>query len=48
MASVSLTLDPEDKAGTMVLYLKKPARLEVFQLLSKKKPARVVLDLKGY
>lgn len=45
VASATLTLDPEDKAATMVLKLKKPMRLEVFQLLDKKKPGRVVMDL---
>ena len=42
---VSLTFDPEDKGATMVLELKQPMRLEVFQLVDKKKPARVVMDL---
>lgn len=41
----SLTFDPEDKAATMVLSLRQPMRLEVFQLVNKKKPARVVMDL---
>ncbi len=44
--SVALSFDPEDKGATMVLDLKRPVRLEVFQLLDKKKPARVVMDLK--
>lgn len=44
--SVALSFDPEDKGATMVLNLKQPMRLEVYQLLSKKKPARVVMDLK--
>ncbi len=43
--SVELTLDPEDKAATMVLNLKRPVRMEVFQLLTKDKPSRVVMDL---
>ncbi len=45
ISSASLTLDPEDKAGTMVFKLKRPMRLEVFQLLDKRKPGRVVIDL---
>lgn len=45
VASVEFTLDPEDKAGTMVLNLKRPMQLEVFQLLDRKKSARVVMDL---
>lgn len=45
VADASLTLDPEDKAGTMVLKLKRPMRLEVFQLKNKNKPGRVVIDL---
>lgn len=44
--NVALSLDPEDKGATMVLNLKRPMRLEVFQMMSKNKPARVVLDLK--
>jgi hypothetical protein len=45
VASVEFTLDPEDKAGTMVLNLKRPMQLEVFELLDSRKPGRVVLDL---
>lgn len=45
VANVSLTLDPEDKAGTMVLQLKQPAKLEVFQLKNGKKPGRIVMDI---
>ena len=45
VSEASLTLDPEDKAGTMVLKLKRPMRMEVFQLLDKRKPGRVVIDL---
>jgi hypothetical protein len=43
--SVEFTLDPEDRAGTLVLNLKRPMRLEVFQLRVNKKPARVVMDM---
>ena len=43
--SVEFTLDPEDKMATMVLNLKKPAKLEVFQQLADGKPARIVMDL---
>lgn len=43
--SVELTLDPEDKAATMVLNLKRPVKLEVFQILAKNKPSRVVMDM---
>lgn len=46
VASADFTLDPEDKAASLVLNLKRPMRLEVFQLLDKKKSARLVLDLK--
>jgi hypothetical protein len=45
VAKVSLTLDPEDKAGTMVLQLKQPAKLEVFQLKNSKRPGRIVMDI---
>ena len=45
VASVEFTLDPEDKAGTIVLNLKQPMRLEVFELLDSRKPARIVMDL---
>lgn len=45
VASVSLTLDPEDKAGTLVLNLKRPMKLEVFQLRKAKKAGRIVMDL---
>lgn len=45
VASVSLTLDPEDKAGTIVLNLKRPMKLEVFQQLADGKPGRIVMDL---
>jgi hypothetical protein len=45
VADARLTLDPEDKAATMVLKLKRPMRMEVFQLKNKKKPGRVVIDL---
>ena len=45
VASADFTLDPEDRAASLVLNLKRPMRLEVFQLVDKKKPARVVLDL---
>jgi hypothetical protein len=44
--SVALSFDPEDKGATMVLNLKRPMRLEVFQMMNKNKPARVVMDLK--
>jgi hypothetical protein len=45
VASVEFTLDPEDKAGTMVLNLKRPMQLEVFELLDGHKPGRIVMDL---
>jgi hypothetical protein len=41
--SVDFTLDPEDKAATMVINFKQPMRMEVFHL---RKPARIVMDLK--
>ncbi len=43
--SAEFTLDPEDTAGTLVLNLKQPARLEAFRLVKPGKPARVVLDI---
>ncbi len=45
VASVGLTLDPEDKAGTLVLNLKRPMRLEVFQVLKDGAPGKIVMDL---
>ncbi|MBX3021733.1 MAG: hypothetical protein KF799_08670 [Bdellovibrionales bacterium] len=42
VASVDFTLDPEDKAASMVVHLKRPMQLEVFKL---SKPARIVMDL---
>jgi hypothetical protein len=44
--STELTLDPEDHAATLVLNLKGPMKLEVFQIRKAKKPGRVVMDLK--
>jgi hypothetical protein len=46
VASTELTLDPEDKAGTLVLHLKQPVKAEVFELLKDRQPSRVVIDLK--
>ena len=46
VASVDFTLDPEDRAGTIVLNLKRPMQLEVFELLVDKKPGRIVLDMR--
>lgn len=43
--SVGLTLDPEDKAGTLVLNFHRPMKLEVFQVLKDGQPGRIVLDL---
>lgn len=40
--NISFTLDPEDKAATMVVDLKQPMKLEVFKLGN---PARIVMDL---
>ena len=40
------TLDPEDKTGSMVFHMKRPMKMEVFQLHAKGKPSRVVIDLK--
>lgn len=42
--NVTLTLDPEDKAGTMVLTFKRPMKMEVFQQLKADQPGRVVID----
>lgn len=42
--TVNLTLDPEDKAGTMVVQFKKPMKMEVFQQLKSGHPGRVVID----
>lgn len=44
--SAELTLDPEDHAGTLILNMKQPMKLEVFQIRKADKPARVVMDLK--
>lgn len=46
VSKVDLTLDPEDKAATLVLGLKRPMKLEVFQLLKARKPGRIVMDLR--
>src|SRR5690606_31561767 len=46
VSQVDLTLDPEDKAGTLVLKLTRPMKLEVFQLVKARKPGRIVMDLK--
>lgn len=45
VASVGLTLDPEDKAATLVLNLKRPMKLEVFQILKDNAPGKIVMDL---
>jgi hypothetical protein len=45
VASAGLTLDPEDKAGSLVLNLKRPAKLEVFQILKDREPGKIVLDI---
>jgi len=43
--SVELTMDPEDSAGSLVLNLRQPMRLEVFRLVPPGKAARVVMDI---
>lgn len=43
--SAGLTLDPEDRAGTLVLELSRPMKLEVFQVLKDGQPAKIVMDL---
>jgi hypothetical protein len=45
VSATEFTLDPEDKTGSMVFRLKRPMKLEVFQLRTPGKPSRVVLDL---
>lgn len=45
--SAELTLDPEDQSASLVLNLKQPAKLEVFQIRKSGKPARVVMDIKA-
>lgn len=45
VASIEFTLDPEDKAGSLVLNLKQAMRLEVFELPNNKKSARLIMDL---
>ena len=45
VSSAQLTLDNEDKAATLVLNLKRPVKLEVFQLLKSKMPGRIVMDM---
>ncbi len=42
-----INYDPVDSNITLQLLLKKKVLLEVFQLPSKNKPSRVVIDLKG-
>lgn len=44
--SAELTLDPEDQSASLVLNLKQPMKLEVFELRKRGKAARVVMDLK--
>lgn len=46
VASAEFTIDPEDKTGTIVLNMKQPMTLEVFESLADKKPARVVMDMR--
>lgn len=43
--TASLTLDPEDNTGTLLLELSRPVRLEVFNLSATKKTPRIVLDI---
>lgn len=43
--SAEFTVDPEDKGATLVLNLKRPARLEAYRMVSKGKPARIILDM---
>jgi hypothetical protein len=43
--SVEMTLDPEDAAGSLVLKLKKPMKVEVFQHLQKS--GHIVVDIKA-
>lgn len=45
VASVGLTLDPEDKAGTMVLNLKRPVKVEVFKQIKDNSPGKIVMDI---
>ncbi len=44
VSEVNLTLDPEDKAATLVLNLKHPVRMEVFQKTKANEPGRIVID----
>jgi hypothetical protein len=43
--STEFTVDPEDKAGSLVLNLNRPMRLETYRMISKGKAARVILDM---
>jgi hypothetical protein len=43
--SAEFTVDPEDKGATLVLNLKRPARLEAYRMVSNGKPARIILDM---
>jgi len=45
VTSAALTLDPEDKAATMVLNFKRPMKMEVFQVLKDNAPGKIVMDL---
>ena len=44
--NVELTSDPEDHSASLVIFLKKPMLVEVFEMPSEKKASRIVLDIK--
>lgn len=43
---VDITADPEDSTASLVLVLKEPMDVEVFEMLSDIKASRIVIDLK--
>lgn len=45
VATAEFTADPQDRSGSIVLKLKRPMKLEVFELKGGRKPARIVMDL---
>jgi len=44
--SADITFDPEDLTTNLVLKLKRPTKVEVFNLVSTEHPSRIVLDMK--
>lgn len=44
--NVELSSDPEDHSASMVIFLRQPMLVEVFEMPSDKKASRIVLDMK--